>query len=163
MTAASLQPLSHRLTAADAAFLYFEKPNEPLHVGSCFLYDGPISKAELTQVLQDRLHRLPRYRQKVVFSPLGIAHPTWQDDPAFDIQQHIEEVDLPASGDDRVLSEFGGKMYAPQLDRNHPLWKMVILRGQPDGTTPIIWKVHHAMVDGVSGVDLMMVMHDLSP
>ena len=141
----------------------FEKPNEPLHVGSCFLYDGPISKAELTQVLQDRLHRLPRYRQKVVFSPLGIAHPTWQDDPAFDIQQHIEEVDLPASGDDRVLSEFGGKMYAPQLDRNHPLWKMVILRGQPDGTTPIIWKVHHAMVDGVSGVDLMMVMHDLSP
>lgn len=156
-------PLSQRLSAADAAFLYFEKPNEPLHVGSCFVYDGHISKAELVRVLQERLHLLPRYRQKVMFPPLRIAHPTWQDDPGFDIRQHIEEADLPAPGDDRVLSEFGGKLYAPPLDRSRPLWKMIILRGRPDGTTPIIWKVHHAMVDGVSGVDLMTVTHDSSP
>ncbi len=157
------QPLSQRLSAADAAFLYFEKPNEPLHVGSCFVYDGHISKAELVQVLQERLHLLPRYRQKVMFPPLRIAHPTWQDDPAFDIQRHIEEVDLPAPGDDRALSAFGGRIYASPLDRAHPLWKMVILRGRADGTTPIIWKVHHAMVDGVSGVDLMTVTHDRAP
>ena len=157
------QPLSQRLSAADAAFLYFEKPNEPLHVGSCFIYDGHISRAELVQVLQERLHLLPRYRQKVMFPPLRIAHPTWQDDPAFDIERHIEEMDLPAPGDDRVLSEFGGKLYAPPLDRAHPLWQMIILRGRADGTTPIIWKVHHAMVDGVSGVDLMTITHDSSP
>ena len=156
-------PLSQRLSAADAAFLYFEKPNEPLHVGSCFIYDGHIAKAELVRVLQERLHLLPRYRQKVMFPPLRIAHPTWQDDPAFDIQRHVEEVDLPAPGDDRVLSAFGGKIYAPPLDRAHPLWKMIILHGRPDGTTPIIWKVHHAMVDGVSGVDLMTITHDRSP
>ena len=62
-----------------------------------------------------------------------------------------------------MLSELGGQVYAPQLDRADPLWKMTLLRGLPDGTTPIIWKVHHAMVDGVSGVDFMMVMNDLSP
>jgi len=157
------QPLGQRLSAADAAFLYFERPNEPLHVGSCFIYDGHIAKAELVQILQERLHLLPRYRQKVIFPPLRIAHPTWQDDPEFDLQRHIEEVNLPAPGDDRVLSEFGGKIYAPPLDRAHPLWKMVILRGRADGTTPIIWKVHHAMVDGVSGVDLMTLTHDSSP
>ncbi len=157
------QPRSQRLSAADAAFLYFEKSNEPLHVGSCFIYDGHISKAELVQVLRERLHLLPRYRQKVMFPPLRIAHPIWQDDPAFHIERHIEEVDLPAPGDDRVLSEFGGKIYAPPLDRAHPLWKMIILRGRADGTTPIIWKVHHAMVDGVSGVDLMTITHDSSP
>ena len=156
-------PLSQRLSAADAAFLYFEKPNEPLHVGSCFIYDGHIAKAELVRVLQERLHLLPRYRQKVMFPPLRIAHPAWQDDPAFDIERHVEEVDLPAPGDDRVLSAFGGKLYAPPLDRAHPLWKMIILHGRPDGTTPIIWKVHHAMVDGVSGVDLMTITHDRSP
>ncbi len=162
-TSSPQQPLGHRLSAADAAFLYFEKPNEPLHVGSCFIYDGPISKAELIGVLQERLHLLPRYRQKVIFPPLRIAHPTWQDDPEFDLQRHIEEMDLPAPGDDRVLSEFGGKIYAPPLDRAHPLWKMIILRGRADGTTPVIWKVHHAMVDGVSGVDLMTITHDSSP
>ncbi len=162
-TSSPQQPLSQRLSAADAAFLYFEKPNEPLHVGSCFIYDGHIAKAELVQVLQERLHLLPRYRQKVIFPPLRLAHPTWQDDPEFDLQRHIEEVNLPAPGDDRVLSEFGGKIYAPPLDRAHPLWKMVILRGRADGTTPIIWKVHHAMVDGVSGVDLMTITHDSSP
>ena len=155
--------LSPRLSAADAAFLYFEKPNEPLHVGSCFVYDGHISKAELVQVLEERLHLLPRYRQKVMFPPLRIAHPAWQDDPGFDIERHIEEVDLPAPGDDRVLSAFGGQLYAPPLDRAHPLWKMIILRGRPDGTTPVLWKVHHAMVDGVSGVDLMTVTHDSAP
>lgn len=162
-TSSPQQPLGHRLSAADAAFLYFEKPNEPLHVGSCFIYDGPISKAELIGVLQERLHLLPRYRQKVIFPPLRLAHPTWQDDPEFDLQRHIEEMDLPAPGDDRVLSEFGGKIYAPPLDRAHPLWKMIILRGRADGTTPVIWKVHHAMVDGVSGVDLMTITHDSSP
>ena len=163
MASHSPTALSRRLTAADAAFLYFEKPHEPLHVGSCFIYKSHISKQELAELLLERLHLLPRYRQKVVFPPFGVAHPTWEDDPDFDIQNHIEEADLPAPGDDRVLSEFGGEIYAPPLDRAHPLWKMVILRGRPDGTTPIIWKVHHAMVDGVSGVDLMMVMHDLSP
>ena len=157
------QPSSQRLSAADAAFLYFEKPNEPLHVGSCFVYDGHISRAKLVQVLQERLHLLPRYRQKVMFPPLRIAHPTWQDDPTFNIERHIDEVDLPAPGDDRALSEFGGTIYAPPLDRAHPLWKMIILRGRADGTTPIIWKVHHAMVDGVSGVDLMTITHDSSP
>jgi diacylglycerol O-acyltransferase / wax synthase len=153
--------LNRRLTPLDASFLYFEKPNQPAHVGSCMVYEGHISAADLTKAIANRLHLLPRYRQKVVFPPFGLAHPTWEDDPDFDIARHVEEIMLPAPADDRVLSEIGGQVYAGMLDRDHPLWKLVVLQGHRDGTSAIVWKVHHCMVDGVSGVDLTMVLHDL--
>jgi len=153
--------LSRRLTPLDASFLYFEKPNQPAHVGSCLVYEGYVSAAELTKAVANRLHLLPRYRQKVVFPPFGLAHPTWEDDSDFDLGRHIEEMTLPAPADDRVLSEVGGQIYAGMLDREHPLWKLVIVQGHRDGTSAVIWKIHHCMVDGVSGVDLTMVLHDL--
>jgi WS/DGAT/MGAT family acyltransferase len=99
----------------------------------------------------------------VVFPPLGLAHPTWEDDPDFDLRNHVEELTLPAPGDDRVLSEVGGRVYAPTLDRRRPLWKLVLFHGRPDGNTAILWKIHHALVDGVSSVDLTMTLHDLTP
>jgi len=155
--------LRRRLTTLDAAFLYFEKPKEPLHGGSCSIYEGRISREEVIQLLSTRLDLLPRYRQKVVFPPFGVAHLTWEDDPDFDIRNHIEELTLPAPGDDRVLSEGGGRLSAPMLDRTRPLWKLIVLHGRPDGNTAVILLIHHAMVDGVSGIDLTMVMHDLKP
>jgi WS/DGAT/MGAT family acyltransferase len=153
--------LSRRLTALDASFLYFEKPNQPAHVGGCMVYEGYLSARDLTKAVEGRLHLLPRYRQKLVFPPFGLAHPTWEDDPDFDISRHIEEMTLSAPADDRVLSEVGGQMYAGMLDRDHPLWKLIVLQGHRDGTTAVIWKIHHCMVDGVSGVDLTMAIHDL--
>jgi WS/DGAT/MGAT family acyltransferase len=155
--------LNRRLTTLDAAFLYLEKPTQPMHVGSCTIYEGHLSGEELAQILLGRLHLLPRYRQKVVFPPFGLAHPTWEDDTDFDIRNHIEEVPLPAPGDDRAVSEVGGQTYAGMLDRNRPLWKLILLQGRADGNTAMIWKIHHAMVDGISGVDLTMVLHDLTP
>jgi diacylglycerol O-acyltransferase / wax synthase len=152
-----------RLSTLDAGFLYFERPDQPTHVGGCMIYDGHISRDRLVQIVRDRLHLLPRYRQKVVFPPFGLAHPMWEDDPAFEIANHIEEATLPAPGDDVVLSEIGGEVYAPMLDRRHPLWKLILLHGRPDGNTAMIWRIHHAMVDGVSSVDLAMVLHDLTP
>ena len=153
--------LSRRLTNLDAGFLYFERPNQPMHVGGCMIYEGAVSREELMQVLMDRLHLLPRYRHRVVFPPFGANHPTWEDDPDFDIRHHVDEAVLPAPGDDRALSEFGARVYAPLLDRDHPLWKLIVLRGYRDGNTPVIWKIHHAMIDGVSGVDLTLLIHDL--
>jgi hypothetical protein len=88
--------LNRRLTTIDSTFLYLEKAEQPMHIGGCMLYEGRVSREELARLLLDRLHRLPRYRQKVVFPPFTLAHPTWEDDPDFDIAHHIDEVTLPA-------------------------------------------------------------------
>ena len=154
--------LNRRLTTLDSTFLYFEKAEQPMHIGGCMLYEGRISRDELARTLLGRLHRLPRYRQKVVFPPFTLTHPTWEDDPDFAIANHLDEVTLPAPADDRVLAEVGGRVYAGMLDRAHPLWKLILLQGRADGNTAVVWKIHHAMIDGVSGVDLTMVLHDLT-
>src|SRR5262245_52006768 len=155
------QKLNRRLTTLDASFLYFETAAMPTHVGSICVYEGHVSRDEVIDVMTRRLHLLPRYRQRVVFPPFGAAHPTWEDDPEFDIGRHIEELTLPAPGDDTVLSEVGGRLFVPRLPRDRPLWKLVLIHGRADGNTAIAQMIHHAMVDGVSSVDLMMVMHDL--
>jgi WS/DGAT/MGAT family acyltransferase len=155
--------LNRRLSNVDATFLYMEKPTQPAHIGGCTLYEGDLPKPVVAEILSARLHRLPRYRQRVVFPPFGLAHPTWEEDPHFDIDHHVDELTLPAPADDTVMSAIGGQVYAGMLDRERPLWKLTLLRGRPDGRTAMIWKIHHAMVDGVSGVDLSMVLHDLTP
>jgi diacylglycerol O-acyltransferase / wax synthase len=155
--------LNHRLTTTDAAFLYVEKPTEPMNIGGCLIYDGHVSADELARVLEQRLHEIPRYRQRVMFPPFGLAHPTWEDDPGFDLADHIEEITLPAPADDLMMSTVGGEFYGGVLDRRHPLWKVILLQGRPDGNTAMVWKIHHAMVDGVSGVEITMVVHDFHP
>lgn len=155
--------LHRRLTTLDATFLYTEKPTQPMHVGGSMLYEGYVSRETLVEALERRLHLLPRYRQRVVFPPFAMAHPTWEDDPAFDMRHHVDEVTLAPPGDDRALSEVGGRAFAGMLDREHPLWKLIVVNGRADGNTAVVWKVHHAMIDGVSGVDLTMVLHDLKP
>lgn len=155
--------LNHRLTATDARFLYFEKPGEAMNTGGCLIYDGHISTEEFVRLFAERLHALPRYRQRVVFPPFGLAHPTWEDDPEFDLKNHVEEVTLPAPGDDLTMSSVGGEFFARLMDRRHPLWQVLLIQGRPDGNTAMLWKLHHAMVDGMSGVDVTMVIHDLKP
>jgi WS/DGAT/MGAT family acyltransferase len=155
--------LKSRLTTTDASFLYAEKPTEAMNTGGCLVYDGHISGAEFLELFAQRLHELPRYRQRVVFPPFGLAHPSWEDDPRFDLANHVEEVTLPAPADDLTMCALGGQFLAGALDRRHPLWKVVLLQGRSDGNTAMAWKLHHAMVDGVSGVDVTMVIHDLKP
>jgi WS/DGAT/MGAT family acyltransferase len=155
--------LSRRLTTTDASFLYAEKPREAMNTGGCLVYDGHISGKEFLELFAERLDELPRYRQRVVFPPFGLAHPVWEDDPRFDLANHVEEVTLPAPADDLTMCAAGGQFLAGVLDRRHPLWKVVLLQGRPDGNTAMVWKLHHAMVDGVSGVDVTMVIHDLKP
>src|SRR5262245_14146078 len=138
--------LNRRLTTLDAGFLYVEKPTQPMHVGGCLVYQGHLSRDELIRVMTERLSELPRYRQKVMFAPFGLAHPTWEDDPKFDPANHVEEITLSPPGDDRTLSVVGGEAYAGMLDRARPLWKFFVVHGRGDGNTAVIWKVHHAMV-----------------
>ena len=151
--------LNRRLSIFDAAFLYCEKSYEPLHLGFCLVYDGHISRDFMLEWLRSRLDYLPRYRQKIVFPPLKLAPPTWEDDPHFALDSHVEEVSLPAPGDEHVLSEVGGRVFALPLGRDQPLWKLILLQSESGGNTVVLWKVHHAMADLVSCVDLLTVMH----
>ncbi len=99
----------------------------------------------------------------MVFTPFGLAHPTWEDDPDFDLDNHIEERELPAPGDDRLLSRTGGEIFCELLDRRHPLWKATVLQGHESGGTVVFMKLHHSMVDGVSSIDLLEVLHASEP
>ena len=159
-----VQPaLSHRLSTLDATFLYVERPHAPMHIGSVNVYEGYLSREDVIETLAARMHLLPRYRQRVVFAPFGIAHPCWEDDPQFDVRNHVDEIELPPPGDDRTLCQVGGREYARMLDRNRPLWRLVLVQGHESGNTHMIAMVHHAMVDGISGVELQMKLHDLTP
>ncbi len=134
-----------------------------MHIGGCSLYDGTLSKDELCSLIESRFDRLPQYRQKAVFAPLNIAHPTWEDDPDFDLAYHVDECTLPPPADDRVVSQVCSQLFTAPLDRNRPLWKLTLLHGRPDGNTLILARIHQAMLEGVSGIDLMLVLHDLRP
>jgi WS/DGAT/MGAT family acyltransferase len=148
-----------RLSAHDSVFLSWERPEQPMHVAECMVYDGHITAADIVRMIGDRMHLLPRYRQKIVPAPFGIAHPTWEDDPDFDVAHHVDEQTLPSPGDDQVLSRVCGELYCHLLDRDRPLWHLTVLHGHAGGGTVIFLKLHHAMVDGVSSVELIEVLH----
>jgi diacylglycerol O-acyltransferase / wax synthase len=152
-----------RLTAADSVFLYWENPKQPMHVAECMVYDGSFTAADLIAMIERRIHLLPRYRQKVVTPPLGIAHPFWVDDAAFDVANHVSEMSLPAPADDVVLSKVVGDLFCLLLDRERPLWHATVLHGHESGNTIVFLRLHHAMVDGVSSVDLIEVLHSTEP
>lgn len=150
---------SKRLSAHDSVFLSWERPEQPMHVAECMVYDGDITAADMVRMIRERMHLLPRYRQKVVPAPFGVAHPTWEDDAGFDVANHVDERTLPAPGDDRVLSRVCGELYCGLLERDRPLWHLTVLHGYQSGGTVIFLKLHHAMVDGVSSVELIEVLH----
>lgn len=153
--------LSTRLSAHDSVFLYWERPEQPMHVAECMVYEGHITAAEMTEMIRERIHLLPRYRQKIVGAPLGLAHPTWEDDSDFDVANHVSASILPA-GDDKTLSRACGELFCDLLDRDRPLWHLTLLHGY-DGGTVVFLKLHHSMVDGVSSVELIEVLHSTQP
>ena len=152
-----------RLSAQDASFLYWERANAPLHIGSLGIYEGRIPFERFVTQLDSRMPLLPRYRQRVVAVPFNLAQPTWEDDPDFRIQNHVHRVSLPSPGSDEQLAELAAELFARPLDRAKPLWEMYIIDGLEGGRSGIVSKVHHCLVDGVSGIGLLMVVLDLSP
>ncbi|MBI2913923.1 MAG: wax ester/triacylglycerol synthase family O-acyltransferase, partial [Chloroflexi bacterium] len=145
--------LNRRLSAQDAAFLYFEKEEAPMHIGSIAVFDGDVPYERFVQNIASKLHLIPRYRQRVVPAPFNIGHPTWEFDPDFDISRHIIPVQIEPPGTDAQLIELGARLFAGKLDRGKPLWEMYLVRGLEGQRSAAVSKVHHCLVDGVSGIE----------
>src|SRR5512145_240938 len=152
-----------RLSAQDAAFLYFEKEEAPLHIGSIALLEGDVSYDRFVESIEKKLHLIPRYLQRAVPVPFNLGHPTWEWDPDFDIRKHIFEVQAPAPGTDEQLIPFAADIFAGMLDRDKPLWEMYLVKGLEGDRSAIVSKVHHCLVDGVSGIELLMIVLDVTP
>lgn len=155
--------LNRRMTSLDATFLYLEKKECPLHIGSTSVFDGRVTISELKKHIADRLHLIPRYTQKVVPDPFNIAHPTWEEAEDFDIDNHIFEIDPKTTFSREGLLEIAGEKLSGVMDRGKPLWELYLVPKFEKGKSALIAKVHHCMVDGISGVDLIKVMFDISP
>jgi diacylglycerol O-acyltransferase / wax synthase len=155
--------LSHRLTAIDASFLYFEKKEASMHIGSVSLFEGEIPFDNFVAMINSKMHLLPRYQQVVVPDPFCLGHPTWEFDQHFDIKQHISKVQINAPGGETELIELAGRILTPMMDRRKPLWDIYLVYGLKGKRTAMIARVHHCMVDGVSGVDLLKIVLDISP
>ncbi|MDE3096769.1 MAG: wax ester/triacylglycerol synthase family O-acyltransferase [Chloroflexota bacterium] len=151
------------MSAEDAWFLYFEKPEAPLHIGSVAIFEGDIPFERLRESVDARMHLIPRYRQRAVAPPFHAAHPTWEDDPRFSIDRHVRAFDLPAPGSDQQLLDLAGELFAEMLPRDRPLWDIAVIRGLAGGRTAYLSRVHHCLVDGVSGIDLLLAVLDLTP
>jgi WS/DGAT/MGAT family acyltransferase len=154
-----------RLTALDAGFLHLERGGAHMHVASILVFEGdPPGYDELVAALDARLHLVPRYRQKLAHVPLGQGRPVWVDDPHFNLRYHVRHSALPEPGSDEQLKLLAARLFARPLDRTKPLWELSLVEGLEGGTRfAIVAKTHHALVDGVSGVDVTSVLFDTSP
>ncbi len=153
-----------RLSAVDASFLVQEKQSSHMHVGAVVIFEGPApGREEFLAHFGARLGRVPRYRQKLAFPPLEAGRPFWVDDPSFNLDYHVRHTALPKPGSEEQLRELAGRVYSQRLDRSKPLWENWIVHGLEGGRFALISKTHHALVDGVSGVDIATVLFDLSP
>ncbi len=154
---------SRRLSAQDASFLYMEKKEAPLHIGSIAVFEGNVNYDRFVDNVACKLHLIPLYQQLAVPAPFNIGHPTWEWDPDFDIKRHVKRATVPAPGTDQQLFDFAAQLFAPMLDRDKPLWEMYVIDGIEGGRSALVSKVHHCLVDGVSGVELFMLVMDISP
>jgi WS/DGAT/MGAT family acyltransferase len=155
--------LNRRLSPEDAAFLLMDTDASPQNIGSIAIFEGDIDYGRFVANIESKMHLIPRYRQRVVNAPLNLARATWEDDPEFDIGWHVREAEIERPGSDRQLVSLGTRLFEGRLDRNRPLWEMTLVRGLSERRTAVVTKVHHCLVDGVGGVEMMMVVLDVSP
>ena len=155
---------SDRLSALDSSFLHIEDESAHMHVAMVMLFDGdPPPYEELLDSIARRLHLVPRYRQRLAFVPYGQGRPRWVDDPHLNLSYHVRATALPAPGSEDQLRDLAGRVFAQQLDRDKPLWELWLVEGLEGGRFALLSKTHHALVDGVSGVDIVSVLFDTSP
>jgi WS/DGAT/MGAT family acyltransferase len=151
------------MSALDSTFLHAEDGTTHMHIGSCAIFDGPEPGFdEILALIAGKLPRIPRYRQKVRFVPGGIGLPVWVDDASFDLTYHVRHTALPAPASGADLDTVIGRLMSAELDRARPLWEVWMVDGLPDRRWALVFKVHHCMVDGVSGADLMTTLMDSS-
>ncbi len=153
-----------RLSALDAEFLHVEDGIGHMHIaGACVFAGPPPSYEDVERLIHSKLHLIPRYRQRVRSVPLELGRPVWADDPHFDLRYHLRHTALPPPGDDGAFRRLMGRLMSQPLDRDRPLWETWLVEGLEGGRWALVFKVHHCMVDGISGVGLLTVLLDLQP
>jgi len=159
-----MQPLS----GLDSSFLFLEDAHQPMHVGSVLVFEGSMDFESFRQTMASRVHLVPRLRQRLAMVPFGIGKPYWVDDPAFNLDMHLQHVALPSPGSWKELRGLAARIFSVPLDRSRPLWEMTFVEGLdeipqvPPGSVAVINKIHHAAIDGVSGADMMGVLLDMT-
>src|SRR3954452_15818682 len=158
-----------QLSTLDAQFLAVESPRIYGHVAFLGVYDpstapgGRLGAPEITRLLEQRLHLLEPLRWRLVEVPLGLDLPYWAEDPDFDLEFHVRETAIPPPGDDRKLADTVSRLFGRPLDRGRPLWEFYVIHGLADGRVGLLTKIHHSVVDGISGNEIMTVLLDPEP
>src|SRR3954447_8924986 len=149
-----------RLTPLDSSFLHLEDQASHMHVGTVLVFDGPPPEYEdFLRYVERRLHLVPRYRQKLAEVPLAQARPRWVDDENFDLSFHVRNTALPDPAGEHELRTLASRLFSQQLSRARPLWEMWLVQGLDRGRRfAVISKTHHAVVDGIAGVDLIAAL-----
>lgn len=159
-----------RLSALDNSFLAIENGVTHMHIGAVAIFesgpfatpDGGVDIERVRRVMAADLHRVPRYRQRLVWTPV-FGQPVWVDDEHFNLAYHVRHTHLPKPGDERQLKRFAARVMSQELDRGKPLWEMWVVEGLPGDRFAILTKVHHCMIDGVGSVQLTSAMMRLTP
>jgi diacylglycerol O-acyltransferase / wax synthase len=150
-----------RLTSIDASFLHQEGDASHMNIGAVLIFEGPAPAFEdFLDHVRGRLHLTPRYRQKLATPPLQTGRPLWVDDPDFNLEYHVRHTALPPPGSEEQLFLLASRIASQPLDRSKPLWETWLVEGLADGRCALVSKTHHALVDGISGVDLASVLFD---
>jgi WS/DGAT/MGAT family acyltransferase len=153
-----------RLSSTDVSFLTNESSASHMHVGAILIFEGPApSYEDLIDHVASRAHLVPRFRQKLAFPPAQTGRPFWIDDPNLNLEYHIRHSALPAPGSEEQLRRMAARVFSQQLDRSKPLWELWLVQGLTRNRFALVTKTHHAVVDGVSGVDIATVLFDLNP
>ena len=166
---ATIAPFHEPLSARDAWFLYAERPETPLDLGTVYVFEGgsriPGGRGALgvEETIKERIHLVPRYRQRIQRAPMNVAHPVWVDDPLFDIGAHVRREVLPLPADGAAVRRLVMRILSRPLDMRRPLWEMTIVTGLRDDRVVIVNRAHHAMVDGSSSVDILTLLLDTTP
>lgn len=153
------------LSGMDAAFLSLETPSTPMNVVATFVLDASsaedgCSYGEILRLVEERLPRLAPFRRRLAAVPFGLDHPVWIDDPDFDVRSHVHRVCARAPGSERVLAELVAQIAAQPLDRTRPLWELCVVEGLAEGRLALVFKLHHAIADGVSATQLLLGLLD---
>jgi WS/DGAT/MGAT family acyltransferase len=164
-----------QLSGADSMFLQFERGNNVMHVASLAIYDpstapgGGVRFKDVLRFFASRLEQFPQFRRRLVRVPLALDRPYWVEDSCFDVEFHVRHIALPHPGDWRQLCIQVARLHSRALDRSRPLWEAYVIEGLhnvpgvPAGSFALYCKMHHAIIDGESGTELLKAMHSLSP
>jgi diacylglycerol O-acyltransferase / wax synthase len=156
-----------QLTSLDAQFLALETPRQSGHVAGLAILDpstrpdGKLELGTIQELISERMPLLPPLRWRLAEVPLGLDYPYWVDDPEFDLDFHARELALPTPGTDAKLATQVERIVARPLDRARPLWELYLISGLESGAVAMLTKIHHAVIDGLSGAEIMAVLFDL--